>query len=80
MTVADASLESLQTMVSRTLGGQSALSEVNAPDVTGSVVGSRRDQANNAEPLAHVQTQLDRLAGRVARIERDWLRLTFSIR
>jgi len=34
------------------------------------VVGLRRDQANDAEVVAHVQTRLDSLAAKIDRIER----------
>ncbi len=72
----EASLELLQAMVQRVLDGQASLRD-DMIDVKErlvsrerATVASRREQANDAEHMAHVRAQMDRLAGRIARIER----------
>ena len=44
--------------------------QVRQNDTHASVVGLRRDQAHDAEVVAHVQTRLDSLAAKIERIER----------
>jgi hypothetical protein len=44
--------------------------QVRQNDTRASVVGLRRDQAHDAEVVAHVQTRLDSLAAKIERIER----------
>ncbi len=74
--MAEASLELLQAMVQRVLDGQAGLRDdmidvkERLVSLERATVASRRDQANDAEHVAHVQAQMDRLAGRLARIER----------
>jgi hypothetical protein len=74
--MAEASPELLQTMVQRLLDGVSGLRD-DISDVSDrllsverAIVSSRRDQANDAEHVAQVQAQMDKLAGRISRIER----------
>jgi hypothetical protein len=74
--MAEARLELPQAMVQRVLDGQAALRD-DMTDVkerlvalARATVASRRGHANDAEHVAHVQAQMDRLAGRIARIER----------
>ena len=74
--MAEAISNSWQAMVQRVLDGQAALRDdmidvkERLVSLERATVASRRDQANDAEHVAHVQAQMDRLAGRVARIER----------
>jgi hypothetical protein len=44
--------------------------QVRQNDTHAAVVGLRRDQAHDAEVVAHVQTRLDSLAAKIDRIER----------
>ena len=44
--------------------------KVRQSDTHGAVLGLRRDQVNDAEVSAHLQTQLDSLGERLIRIER----------
>ena len=74
--MAEANLELLQAMVQRVLDGQAGLRDdmidvkERLVSLERATVASRRDRANDAEHVAHVQAQMDRLAGRIARIER----------
>jgi hypothetical protein len=44
--------------------------QVRQNETHAAVVGLRRDQAHDAEVVAHVQTRLDSLAAKIDRIER----------
>jgi len=44
--------------------------QIRQNDTHAAVVGLRRDQAHDAEVVAHVQTRLDSLAAKIDRIER----------
>jgi len=74
--MAEASLELLQVMVQRLLDGQLVLRDdvhdmrSRLTSLERAVLASRRDQASDAEHVAHVQEQMDRLTDRIARIER----------
>lgn len=74
--MAEASLELLQVMVQRLLDGQLVLRDdvhdmrARLTSLERAVLASRRDQANDAEHVAHLQEQMDRLTDRIARIER----------
>ena len=72
----EASLDLLQVMVQRLLDGQMTLRDdihdmrSRLTSLKRAVLASRRDQASDAERVAHVQEQMDRLTDRIARIER----------
>ncbi len=74
--MAEASLDLLLVMVQRLLDGQLMLRDdvhdmrSRLTSLERAVLASRRYQASDAEHVAHVQEQMDRLTDRIARIER----------